>query len=74
MSQNDDKKVSFEMEPSDLAAISEAKSKIVPNVQFFGKTAFTIENAPVPKTINDAIGVTKTVTVQMKVKLDRDEG
>ncbi|MFZ5479046.1 MAG: hypothetical protein ACOZNI_19905 [Myxococcota bacterium] len=65
--------VSFEMTPEDLAAVSEGKSKAVPNVQFFGKTAFTIENAPIPKSIRDAIGVEKTITVQMKVRLDRKE-
>jgi hypothetical protein len=42
-------------------------------VQFFGKTAFTIENAPIPKSIQDAIGVEKTITVQMKVKLEKPE-
>ena len=57
--------------PEDLAAIAESKSEIVPNVQFFGKTAFTIENAPIPKSIGDSIGLEKTITVQMKVRLDK---
>jgi hypothetical protein len=61
------------MSPGDLEAISEARSEVVPNVQFFGKTAFTIENAPIPKSIQDAIGVEKTITVQMKVKLEKPE-
>lgn len=56
-----------------LEAISQGESKIVPSVQFFGKTAFTIENAPIPKSINDAIGAEKTITVTMKVKIDKPE-
>lgn len=68
-----DKTVSFQMSDADLEAISEAKSEVVPNVQFFGKTAFTIENAPIPKSVQDTIGVEKTVTVQFKVKMDKSE-
>ena len=34
--------VDFQLNPEDLTAISEGKSQAVPNVQFFGKTAFTI--------------------------------
>jgi hypothetical protein len=63
--------VSFEMSREDLEAVSEAQSEVVPNVQFFGKTAFTIENAPIPKSIRDTIGVEKTITVQIKVRMDR---
>jgi hypothetical protein len=51
--------------------MSEAHSDIVPNVTFFGKSAFTIENAPIPKSIKDTIGVEKTITVQMKVRFDK---
>lgn len=69
----DDKTVSFEMSDADLEAISEGKSELVPNVQFFGKTAFTIENAPIPKSVKDTIGVEKTITVQFKVKMERQE-
>jgi len=65
--------VEFELSKADLEAISENPSDVVPNVQFFGKSAFTIENAPIPKSIKDTIGVEKTITVQMKVRFDRSE-
>jgi hypothetical protein len=50
----------FQLSPEDLAAIAAAKSKVVPNVELTGdplmgggvqKTPFTIENAPVAKSI-----------------------
>jgi hypothetical protein len=66
-------KVEFGLSQDDMSAIAEGKSAVVPNVSFFGKTAFTIENAPIPKSIRDAIGVEKTITVQMKVKIDKAE-
>lgn len=59
-----DETVCFELSDADLEAISGAKSEVVPNVQLFGKTAFTIENAPIPKSLRDTIGVEKTITVQ----------
>jgi hypothetical protein len=65
--------VEFGLSKDDLETISENKSDVVPNVQFFGKTCFTIENAPIPKSIRDTIGVEKTITVQMKVRMDRKE-
>ncbi len=68
---SDDRSVDFSMSKGDLETISAAGSDVVPNVSFYGKTSFTIENAPIPKSIRDSIGVEKTVTVQMKVRLDR---
>lgn len=68
---NVDNNVEFSLSKDDLEAISETNSEVVPNVQFFGKTAFTIENAPIPKSIRDTIGVEKTITIQMKVRMDR---
>lgn len=72
MSQIEEKSVGFELSRDDLAKIASVPSDVVPNVQFFGKTAFTIENAPIPKSIQESIGVEKTITVQMKVRLDRN--
>jgi hypothetical protein len=69
---NPDQTAEFQMSRGDLEAIAAAPSNAVPNVQFFGKTAFTIENAPIPKSVNDTIGVEKTVTVTMKVRMDRN--
>lgn len=63
--------VEFGLSRDDLESMSEAHSDIVPNVTFFGKSAFTIENAPIPKSIKDTIGVEKTITVQMKVRFDK---
>jgi hypothetical protein len=44
----------FQLSPEDLAAIAAAKSKVVPNVELtedVRKTPFTIENAPVAKSL-----------------------
>jgi hypothetical protein len=41
----------FQLSPEDLAAIAAAKSKVVPSVEVVDKTPFTIENAPVAKSI-----------------------
>lgn len=71
MSDDTSRSVDFELSNADLKSIADAKSDVVPNVTFFGKTAFTIENAPIPKSLKDAIGVEKTITVQMKVRIDK---
>jgi hypothetical protein len=63
--------VDFSLSRADLEEIAGGNSDTVPNVTFFGKTAFTIENAPIPKSIRDSVGLEKTITVQLKVKLDR---
>lgn len=63
----------YDLSNKDLEAIAEGKSQEVPNVQFFGKTTFTIENAPIPKSIDAAIGAEKTINVQMKVRLDKNK-
>lgn len=69
-----DASVDFNMSRGDLEGIAKNDSSVVPNVTFFGKTAFTIENAPIPKSVRDSIGVEKTITVQMKVRLDKAGG
>lgn len=71
MSDDTNRNVAFELSDGDLKSIADAKSDVVPNVTFFGKTAFTIENAPIPKSIKDAIGAEKTITVTMKVRIDK---
>lgn len=58
----DDKAVSFELSAADLKAIASGKSVQVPSAKFFGKTTFTIENAPIPKSIHDK------VTIQLHVE------
>lgn len=45
------KPINFEMTDTDLEQIAEAKSQVVPNLPELGKTAYTIENAPVAKSI-----------------------
>ena len=67
----EDVQVDFEMSRDDLEAHSEKPSEVTPNVVFFGKTAFTIENAPIPKSIEETLGVEKTITVQVKVRMDK---
>jgi len=56
------KKIDFELTAEQLKAIAEGKSVEVPSSVFFGRTAFTIENAPIPKSIHDK------VTVKLEVK------
>jgi hypothetical protein len=56
------KQVEFELSPADLKAIASGKSVKIASSKFFGKTAFTIENAPIPKSIHDH------VTIQLNVK------
>lgn len=73
MAQDSEKNISFEMTDADMQDITEAQSEAVPNVQLFGKTAFTIENAPIPKSVRDTLGVEKTVKVEFKVKMDREQ-
>ncbi|WP_260598080.1 hypothetical protein [Sphingomonas endolithica] len=63
--------VEFSLSRSDLEETAGGHSNTIPNVTFFGKTAFTIENAPIPKSIRDSVGLEKTITVQLKVKLDK---
>jgi hypothetical protein len=55
------KKIDFELSPADLKAIASGKSVQIPSSKFFGKTAFTIENAPIPKSIHD------NVTIQLHI-------
>ena len=62
MAKENGKSIEFELSPKDLRAIAAGKSVQVPNSDFFGKTTFTIENAPIPKSIGD------TVTVQLTPK------
>ena len=59
---SDTRKVDFELSPEELRAIAAGKSVEIPSSVFFGKTAFTIENAPIPKSIHDK------VTVKLEIK------
>ena len=45
----EDDESDFEMSQEDLEAIADARSQVIPNVENPGKTAFTIENAPLSK-------------------------
>jgi hypothetical protein len=56
------RKVDFELTADELKAIAAGKSVEIPSSVFFGKTAFTIENAPIPKSVHDK------VTVKLEVK------
>lgn len=56
------KKIDFELSADDLKAIAAGQSVKIPSAKFFGKTAFTIENAPIPKSINDNV----TVHIQLE--------
>jgi hypothetical protein len=56
------RKVDFELSPEELKAIASGKSVEIPSSVFFGKTAFTIENAPIPKSVHDK------VTIKLDVK------
>ncbi|KWD61900.1 hypothetical protein WL68_21050 [Burkholderia cepacia] len=51
------KKIEFELSPEDLKAIASGKSVQISSAKFFGKTTFTIENAPIPKSITDAVTI-----------------
>ncbi len=51
------KKVEFQISKADLKAIAAGKSVRIPSSKFFGKTAFTIENAPIPKSITDKMAI-----------------
>jgi hypothetical protein len=55
-------KIDFELSPEELKAIASGKSVEIPSSVFFGRTAFTIENAPIPKSIHDK------VTIKLEVK------
>lgn len=56
------KEINFELSPNDLKAIAAGKAVQVPSSTFFGKTVFSIENAPIPKSIHDK------VTIQLHVE------
>lgn len=56
------KEINFELSPEDLKAIAAGNSVQVPSSKFFGKTVFTIENAPIPKSVHDK------VTIQLHVE------
>lgn len=51
------RKIDFELSADDLKAIASGQSVKIPSSTFFGKTVFTIENAPIPKSINDHVTV-----------------
>jgi hypothetical protein len=46
-----DESIEFQQSQDDLEAISSGLSKVVPNVKYKGTTAFTIVNAPTPKSL-----------------------
>lgn len=52
-----EKAIGFELSAADLKAIASGKSVQVPSSKFFGKTVFTIENAPIPKSIHDKVSI-----------------
>jgi len=56
------KKVDFELSAEELKAIASGQSVEVPSSVFFGKTSFTIENAPIPKSVHDK------VTIKLEIK------
>ena len=51
------KEINFELSPADLKAIAAGKAVQVPSSAFFGKTAFSIENAPIPKSIHGKVTI-----------------
>lgn len=51
------KEISFELSADDLKAIASGKAVQVSSEKFFGKTAFTIENAPIPKSMHDKVTI-----------------
>lgn len=51
------KAISFELSADDLKAIANGKSVAIPSSAFFGKTLFTIENAPIPKSVHDKVTI-----------------
>ena len=57
MAKKSPKKIEFALSQADLRAIAAGKSVKIPSSKFFGKTAFTIENAPIPKSINDKMAI-----------------
>lgn len=54
---SNEKIINFELSAEDLKAIAAGKSVEVPSSKFFGKTTFTIENAPIPKSIDDKVSI-----------------
>lgn len=46
-----DESIEFQLSQDDLEAISSGLSKVVPNIKYKGTTAFTIVNAPTPKSL-----------------------
>jgi hypothetical protein len=59
------KTINFELSPEDLKAIASGRSVQIPSSKFFGKTTFTIDNAPIPKSANDK------VTIQLHVEKNK---
>lgn len=51
------KQVNFELSPEDLKSIAAGRAVQVPSATFFGKTIFTIENAPIPKSVHDKVTI-----------------
>ncbi|KVH79036.1 hypothetical protein WM34_16370 [Burkholderia ubonensis] len=62
------KKIEFELSPEDLKAIASGKAVQISSAKFFGKTTFTIENAPIPKSIKDA------VTIRLEIDEKKSKG
>lgn len=67
--------INFEMTDTDLEDIAAAKSKVVPNLPDIGKTAYTIENAPVAKAIQSdyMMEVEPLITEQIAEDSPEDE-
>jgi hypothetical protein len=60
MGNSDDKAgkaINFQLSPEDLRAIASGKAVQVPSSTFFGSTLFTIENAPIPKSVHDKVTI-----------------
>ncbi len=54
--------VNFQLSSEELRSIAAGKSVEIPSAVFFGKTAFTIENAPIPKSTHDKVTIKLDVT------------
>lgn len=66
--------INFEMTDTDLEDIAAAKSKVVPNLPDIGKTAYTIENAPVAKAIqSDYVMEVEPPLMEQQAKEDLEE-
>lgn len=51
------KRVDFQLSADELRAIAAGKSVEIPSSVFFKETAFTIENAPIPKSTHDKVTI-----------------